>query len=149
MLAKVIGGGEAPGALRCIQTWDGEIQVERLEAVDSVRHCYRYSMEETALPVANYSAEFCIDEAGAGASTVTWSARFDVVPGYEKQGVAKVRDFIRAGLSRLSHGFEEYPSRPRGMVQPHIADADKRARTGAASEPVRNTPPAGDWNDVA
>jgi len=37
----------------------------------------------------------------------------------------------------------------RGEKQPGIADADKRARTGSHHEPVRNTPPAGDWNDVA
>ena len=39
--------------------------------------------------------------------------------------------------------------RQRGAMQPGIADADKRARTGSEQEPVRNTPPAGDWNDVA
>jgi hypothetical protein len=37
----------------------------------------------------------------------------------------------------------------RGEVQPGIADADKKARTGSEEEPVRNTPPSGDWNDVA
>jgi hypothetical protein len=36
-----------------------------------------------------------------------------------------------------------------GTVQPGMADADKRARTGKEDEPVRNTPPAGLWNDVA
>ena len=36
----------------------------------------------------------------------------------------------------------------RGEVQRGIADADKKARTGSEQEPVRNTPPAGDWNDV-
>jgi hypothetical protein len=30
-----------------------------------------------------------------------------------------------------------------------IADADKKARTGATQEPLRNTPPAGAWNDTA
>lgn len=41
-------------------------------------------------------------------------------------------------------------SRPqRGEVQRGIADADKKARTGSEHEFVRNTPPAGDWNDVA
>ncbi len=34
-------------------------------------------------------------------------------------------------------------------VQHHIADADKVARTGGKDEHVRNTPPAGDWNDDA
>jgi hypothetical protein len=37
----------------------------------------------------------------------------------------------------------------RGEVQSGIADADKVARTGSEQEPVRSTPPAGDWNDVA
>jgi hypothetical protein len=37
----------------------------------------------------------------------------------------------------------------RGEMQPGIADADKKVRTGSEREPVRNTPPAGDWNDVA
>jgi hypothetical protein len=39
--------------------------------------------------------------------------------------------------------------REAGTAQPGIADADERARTGAGNEPVRNTPPAGSWNDVA
>jgi hypothetical protein len=37
----------------------------------------------------------------------------------------------------------------RGQMQPGIADADKKVRTGSEHEPVRDTPPAGDWNDVA
>lgn len=36
---------------------------------------------------------------------------------------------------------------PQG-VQHGIAEADKRARTGGEDEPVRNTPPAGAWNDT-
>jgi hypothetical protein len=34
-------------------------------------------------------------------------------------------------------------------IRKGIADADKLARTGAVDEPVRDTPPAGAWNDVA
>ncbi len=37
---------------------------------------------------------------------------------------------------------------PRG-IQKGIADADKAARTGSTEEPVRNTPPAGAWNDTS
>jgi hypothetical protein len=39
--------------------------------------------------------------------------------------------------------------RKAGTTQPGMADADKRARTGKVDEPVRSTPPAGSWNDVA
>jgi hypothetical protein len=39
--------------------------------------------------------------------------------------------------------------RPRGSTQPGLADSDKKARTGSEKEEIRNTPPAGKWNDVA
>lgn len=38
---------------------------------------------------------------------------------------------------------------PRGGTQHGVADADIKARTGSKKEDVRNTPPAGKWNDVA
>ena len=37
---------------------------------------------------------------------------------------------------------------PQG-IQKGIADADKRARTGSTKETVRNTPPAGAWNETS
>ncbi len=36
---------------------------------------------------------------------------------------------------------------PRGILR-HIADADRLARAGKPEEPVRNTPPAGPWNET-
>lgn len=40
------------------------------------------------------------------------------------------------------------PEEPRG-IEKDIADADKKSRTGSSDESVRNTPPAGAWNDTA
>ena len=40
------------------------------------------------------------------------------------------------------------PREPRG-IQKGIADADKKARTGSTEETVRNTPPAGAWNETS
>jgi hypothetical protein len=37
---------------------------------------------------------------------------------------------------------------PRG-IERGVADADKKARTGSPREEVRNTPPAGTWNDTS
>lgn len=34
-------------------------------------------------------------------------------------------------------------------IKHDVADADKLARTGSREEPVRNTPPAGAWNDTS
>lgn len=40
-------------------------------------------------------------------------------------------------------------NRKQSVVQPEVADADKIARTGSKDESVRDTPPAGAWNDVS
>ena len=37
---------------------------------------------------------------------------------------------------------------PQG-IQKEIADADRKARTGSKEEAVRNTPPAGAWNETS
>src|ERR1700704_3856806 len=75
-LAKVDSEGDQPGAVRRVQTRQGDKQVEQLDQIDQERHLYRYSMKETAMAVANYTAEFRIDRAGEGATTVTWSRHF-------------------------------------------------------------------------
>ena len=41
------------------------------------------------------------------------------------------------------------PSEEPPGIQKGIADADKRVRTGSTEEAVRNTPPAGAWNDTS
>ena len=100
-LARVDSEGDQPGAIRRVETKQGDKQIEQLDQVDPVRHLYRYSMKETAMPVANYSAEFRIDGSDPGASTVVWSAKFDVTAGNEENGVEIVRQFLRRGLYNL------------------------------------------------
>jgi hypothetical protein len=41
------------------------------------------------------------------------------------------------------------PGRESRGVDHGIADADKCARVGKNEEPVRNTPPFGDWDDTS
>jgi hypothetical protein len=63
--------------------------------------------------------------------------------------LAKPRCLAEAEIIGL---FENPQARPAGQgvgVRKGIADADKLARTGSVDEPVRDTPPAGAWNDVA
>jgi hypothetical protein len=100
-LTKVDSEGDQPGALRRVETKKGGKQVEQLDLIDPDRHLYRYSMKEAAMPVANYTAEFRIDGAGHEASTVTWSAHFDVTSGNEENGVEMVRQFLQLGLHSL------------------------------------------------
>jgi hypothetical protein len=64
--------------------------------------------------------------------------------------VQKQSGGAREDTDSASPGAKEVRDRPqRGEIQFGIADADKQARTGSDREQLRNTPPAGDWNDVA
>lgn len=56
----------------------------------------------------------------------------------------------REGDAAAVPSHEPSPSwhEPRG-VEKDIADADKVARTGSTEERVRDTPPAGPWNDTS
>jgi mxaD protein len=105
MLAKVESEGNAPGALRHVETTEGDKQIERLEDYDSSRHVYRYSMQVTALPIRDYSAEFRIDDDVAGESIVKWSAHFDVASGDPRQGIDMIRQFIKTGTDALAEKY--------------------------------------------
>jgi len=62
------------------------------------------------------------------------------------------RDGLDPSNDATDQGRKDLPDteseEPRG-IEKGIADADKKARTGTTQEPVRNTPPAGAWNDTA
>lgn len=102
MLAGLEAEGERAGALRTAHGKDGSVQIERLLAMAPERRAYRYEMVSTALPVANYAAEFQVEDPGNGTSTVRWNAAFDVTSGDTAGTTAGIRAFLRAGLDSLA-----------------------------------------------
>jgi predicted enzyme related to lactoylglutathione lyase len=102
MLANVEADGERPGALRSAQGRDGQTQVERLVASAPDRRSYRYEMASTKMPVANYLAEFQVDDNGDNTSTVRWRAELDTTSSDGAGTVAAIRAFFRAGLDNLA-----------------------------------------------
>jgi hypothetical protein len=62
-------------------------------------------MIESGLPVRNYTAELRLDDAGAGASKETWSARFDPVDAGDEQSAKAIRSFLKAGVDALAKRF--------------------------------------------
>lgn len=68
----------------------------------------------------------------------------------EKQEEKRRSSGDRAGTGAAVPAHEPSPSwhEPRA-VEREIADADKLARTGSTEEKVRDTPPAGPWNDTS
>ncbi|HKD53110.1 MAG TPA: SRPBCC family protein [Steroidobacteraceae bacterium] len=107
MLISVEVFGEGAGALRIARGEAGAAQAERLQTLDSARHLYRYSMEKTSMPVRDYRGEFRIDPAGDAASTVVWSAQFELTPDGDGRTVESVRQFLHAGTESLRRRFGE------------------------------------------
>jgi mxaD protein len=113
-LAEVASNGNAPGALRHVEAEDGGRQVERLEAYDSERRVYRYSMQETQLPVGDCSAELRVDDDVAGGSLVTWRA----LPGDSGQRTQESRDgsSVPEGRDRRTRRALRVVTCPSGSV---------------------------------
>jgi Polyketide cyclase / dehydrase and lipid transport len=106
LLNSVAVFGEGAGAIRIAYGEEGSAQAERLQVLDPARHLYRYTMEETSMPVRDYTAEFRIDPTGDAASTVVWSAQFELTPDGDGRTVEAVRHFLHAGTENLRRRFE-------------------------------------------
>ena len=101
MLDQVDCEGDGPGARRTARAKDGSRQVERLNKTDPRKHFYRYSIEQSSLPVRNYTAELRVYDNGNGSSTVTWLADFDVADKHRAETVRIVEGFLKAGVDNL------------------------------------------------
>jgi mxaD protein len=100
---KVVGQGS--GAMRIARAKEGALQAERLQIIDPERRLYRYTMEITSMPVRDYTGEFRIDSADGDASTVVWSAQFELTPDGDGRTVESVRRFLHAGTESLREKF--------------------------------------------
>ena len=106
LLNSVAVLGEGAGAIRIAYGEQGVPQAERLQLLDAERHLYRYTMEETSMPVRDYTGEFRIDPTGDAASTVVWSAEFELTPDGDGRTVEAVRHFLHAGTENLRRRFQ-------------------------------------------
>src|SRR6185437_15416639 len=139
---------EPAGRLRAAFLKAGGEQLERLQAADPPHHLYRYSIERTGLPVRDYTAEFRVETIDAHTSRLVWEARFALEEQDDKRTVEAVRYFLHEGATSIQAKYPPYAERETDGVDTGIADADKQARAGTVNEPIRNTPPAGAWNET-
>ncbi|MGH8317038.1 MAG: SRPBCC family protein [Steroidobacteraceae bacterium] len=140
---------EPAGRLRVLRFKAGAEQLERLHVADAEHRVYRYSIERTGLPVRDYTAEFRIEAVDVYRSRLVWEARFTLADPSDDRTVERIRHFLHEGAASLQAKYRPYAEREPDGVETAIADADKKVRTGTANEPIRNTPPAGAWNDTS
>jgi Polyketide cyclase / dehydrase and lipid transport len=140
---------DARGKLRTINPGTPNEQVERLQWEDTARHCYGYTLEHTSMPVRGFAGVFRLERLAEQATRVTWSVQFELTAEGDERTVDAVRQFLHSGIESLNAKYRPWSLGESRGVQRDIAEADKKDRTGSESEPVRNTPPAGPWNDTS
>ncbi len=97
---------EEGGSVRRLTLAGGGSIVERLERTSDDERVYRYSIVESPLPVANYSAEIRIHAAEDGQScTVDWSSDFDPAGATPDKAVETIRGIYEAGFENLRKMF--------------------------------------------
>jgi len=141
--------GEGIGSVRTTNPGTPHEQLERLRSVDAQLHCYRYAVQRSSLSVRDYVGEFRVEPAADNRSRVVWSAQFELVPGAHGQSADAIRQFLHAGTENLKAKYRPWIHGESRIIQRELADVDRKARTGSETEPVRNTPPAGAWNDTS
>lgn len=140
---------EQGGKARLASFKTGGEQLERLQSVDATRREYRYSIERSSLPVRDGVGSFRIETPDPQMSRLVWEVQFALIEANDERTVDAIRTFLHDGAVRIQTKYRPYANEEVEGVETHIADADKETRAGTAHEPVRNTPPAGAWNETS
>lgn len=92
------------GRVRSLQTADGAVVVERLEAFDNAGKTYSYSIVQAPFPATEYLATLKVEAQGEG-SRVTWSGRFMPVGVSEAEVEALFAGIYQGGLEALRANY--------------------------------------------
>lgn len=92
------------GRVRSLQTADGVVVVERLQAFDDAAKTYSYSILQAPFPATDYLATISVEAQGQGAR-VTWSGRFAPVGVSDEEVVALFTGIYQGGLEALRANY--------------------------------------------
>jgi hypothetical protein len=92
------------GRVRTLQTADGAVVVERLQAFDNTAKTYSYSIEQAPFPATDYLATIKVEALGQGAR-VTWSGRFNAKGVSDEEVVALFSGIYHGGLEALRANY--------------------------------------------
>ncbi|GAB6407556.1 SRPBCC family protein [Pseudomonas sp. MHK4] len=92
------------GRVRSLQTADGAVVIERLQAFDNEGKTYSYSIEQAPFPATQYLATIKVESQGDGAR-VTWSGRFEPVGVSNEEVVALFTGIYQGGLEALRANY--------------------------------------------
>jgi hypothetical protein len=79
--------------------------LEKLEKSDEDGHLYSYSILESPLPIANYTATIRATDNESGGCTIEWSSQFEPSGAPENEAVKAVEGIYQAGFDNLRKMF--------------------------------------------
>ncbi|MBK5418276.1 SRPBCC family protein [Pseudomonas sp. TH31] len=92
------------GRVRSLETADGAVVVERLQAFDNAGRTYSYSIEQAPFPATDYLATLRVEAQGQGAR-VTWSGRFAAKGVTDEEVEALFNGIYQGGLEALRANY--------------------------------------------
>ena len=92
------------GRVRSLQTADGAVVIERLEAFDNAGKTYSYSILQAPFPATDYLATIRVEAQGES-TRVTWSGRFAPVGVSEEEVTALFGGIYQGGLEALRANY--------------------------------------------
>ncbi len=92
------------GQMRTLSLTGGGTIVEKLEKVDDGAHTYTYSITDSPLPVANYTATIKVSGEGDN-STIEWSSEFEPAGAPEQDAMKAIEGIYQAGFDNLKKMF--------------------------------------------
>jgi len=98
--------GSGVGATRVLNLADGGQFVERLESVEDGTRTLSYRILQCPLPIENYVGTVTVEDAGDGASKVTWSSTFDASKDAESAMVEMFDGAYADGIGGLETLFK-------------------------------------------
>lgn len=90
--------------MRRLSLVGGGTIVERLVTSDDNGHSYSYSIEDSPMPVANYTSELNVKDAGDGCE-IEWSSNFEPIGAPESEAVKVIEGVYQAGMENLEKMF--------------------------------------------
>lgn len=92
------------GRVRSLQTPDGQVIIERLEAFDNAGKTYSYSITQAPFPVTGYLSTLSVEAQGKG-SRVIWSGEFTPKGVSDQEAEALFVGIYTDGLAALRNNF--------------------------------------------
>ena len=93
------------GSMRKLSLAGGGEIIEKLEKIDDNERVYTYSIVNSPLPVANYTATIRVKDNGEGNSSVEWSSEFNADGAPENDAVQVIQGIYQAGFDHLQKIF--------------------------------------------